>query len=40
MNYILTTYKGKNAIFCNTSKCYVLFGHKKDLKQRLLTLNN
>ena len=39
MNYQLTTYKGKSAIYCNTSRCYVLFGRKKDLKQRLIELN-
>jgi len=39
MNYSLSIYKGKNAIFCNTSKCFVLFGKKTELKKRLQELN-
>lgn len=39
MNYILTTYKSKPAIFCKETKCFVLFGSKKDLVNRLKQLN-
>ena len=39
MNYTLTTYKGKSAIYCKQSSCFVLFGRKKDLKERLKQLN-
>ena len=39
MNYQLTTYKDKSAIYCKQSRCFVLFGAKKDLKNRLKTLN-
>ena len=39
-NYQLTTYKGKSAIYCKQSMCFVLFGRKKDLKQRVKELNS
>ena len=39
MNYSIGIYKGKSAIFCKQSNCFVLFGRKKELKQRLITLN-
>ena len=39
MNYQLTTYKGKSAIYCKQSRCFVLFGSKKDLQQRVKELN-
>jgi hypothetical protein len=39
MNYSITKYKNKNAIFCNQSKCFVLFGAKKELLKRLNELN-
>jgi hypothetical protein len=39
MNYSLGIYKGKSAIFCNTSRCFVLFGAKKDLEKRVTSLN-
>lgn len=39
MNYSIGIYKGKSAIFCKQSNCFVLFGAKKDLKERLKQLN-
>ena len=39
MNFILTNYKGKSAVYCKQSKCFVLFGRKKDLKERVKELN-
>ncbi len=40
MNYSISNYKNKKAIFCNQSKCFVLFGTKKDLLKRLKELNS
>ena len=40
MNYSLETYKGKKAIYCKESKCFVLFGNKKDLLIRVKELNS
>lgn len=39
MNYELVKYQGEWAIYCKTSRCYVLFGHKTILKARLKELN-
>lgn len=36
MNYTLTTYKGKSAIFCKQSRCFVLFGRKKKIKNKVM----
>jgi len=38
-NYTLSTYKNKPAIFCAKSRCFVLFGKKRDLEKRLKELN-
>ena len=40
MNYELTTYQNKPAIYCKESECFVLFGPKKKLEYRLRDLNN
>jgi hypothetical protein len=39
MNYSLGIYKGKSAVYCKKSKCFVLFGAKKDLEKRVISLN-
>lgn len=39
MNYELSTYKGKPAVFDKTTRCFVLFGKKKNLKTRVEELN-
>ena len=39
MNYSIGIYKGKSAIFCKQSNCFVMFGRKKDLEKRLMELN-
>ena len=35
MNYELCKYENEWAIYCQESRCYVLFGGKNDLKKRL-----
>ena len=39
MNYELCKYETDWAIYCKTSRCYVLFGGKNDLRKRLTELN-
>lgn len=39
MNYSLCKYKNQWAIFCATSRCYVMFGAKNRLEVRLKELN-
>lgn len=39
MNYQLTKYKKEWAIFCKQSKCYVMFGKRKELNKRVEELN-
>lgn len=41
MNYELGKYKNREwGIFNNTSRCWVLFGRKRDLQKRLIELNS
>ena len=40
MEYTLIKYKNQWAIFSSTTRCYVLFGKKKDLEKRLKELNS
>jgi len=39
MNYELCKYQNEWAIYCKTSRCYILFGNKNELKIRLKQLN-
>lgn len=39
MNYSLCKYKNQWAIFCATTRCYVIFGTKKILEKRVKELN-
>ena len=38
-NYDLCNYQNEWAIFCKQSKCYVLFGSKKQMKNKVKQLN-
>lgn len=40
MNYVLDKYKKEWGIFCNKSRCWVLFGNKKQMVERINQLNN
>lgn len=40
MNYELVKYKNQWSIFCTKTKCYVVFGSKKNLILRVKELNN
>ena len=35
----VSTYKGKPAVFDTSSRCFVLFGRKSELKKRVTELN-
>ena len=39
MNYEVCKYNGEWAVFCKASRCYVLFGSKKELIKRCKELN-
>lgn len=38
-NYVLDKYCGRWAVFCNTTRCWVLFGPRKVLERRVRELN-
>jgi hypothetical protein len=40
MNYKVYKYKRQFAIFCNTSRCYVLFGSLREMIKRCNELNS
>lgn len=39
MNYSLAKYKGRWGVFCALTRCWVLFGAKRDLEKRVKELN-
>lgn len=39
MNYTLAKYKGRWAVFCARTRCFVLFGAKRELEKRVKELN-
>lgn len=39
-NYEVDKYQNEWGIWCNKSRCFVAFGKKKNLKQRVKELNN
>lgn len=39
INYSVSKYGRKWAIFCAATRCYVLFGTKKEMKKRCQQLN-
>ncbi len=40
MNYTADKYKGAWGIYCNTSRCWVMFGEKQIMEKRVKELNN
>lgn len=40
MNWIVDKYKGSWGIYDNTSRCWVMFGKEKDMKNKVKELNN
>ena len=40
MNYVLDKYKKEWAIFCKKSRCWILFGKKKQMLECINQLNN
>lgn len=39
MSYEVVKYKRQWSIYCRQSKCYVMFGPKKELEKRIVELN-